>query len=328
MGKRANPATIGAFVVGAIALASLAIVVLGTGRLFHKQHPYVLFFNGDVNGLRVGAPVKFKGVQIGTVTKILINLHFMSGHARPANTSVRIPVIISLDEKRLEAHGAGTVDLDDPEFMNDAIAHGLRAQLSTESLLTGLLYVDLDIHPNVPVRYEKPRDFRFRYQEIPTMPTTLEQVQSAATRILAALDKVDLAKLVTSGAQAMDSVRQLVTSPQLKAAINHLDITEQKLSDTTVSIKGMADKVRKEIGPMSASVHTTANNADATLKQARATLGQIDMTIQPQAPLVYRADRALRDVSAAANAVRQLAEFLQRNPSALVRGRGYGKDER
>ena len=69
MGKRLNPAAVGVFVLGALALTVMAVVLFGSGKLFRKTHEFVIYFGGDVSGLRVGAPVKFKGVEIGQVNQ-------------------------------------------------------------------------------------------------------------------------------------------------------------------------------------------------------------------------------------------------------------------
>jgi len=61
MGKRVSPTLVGAFVLGAVALAVVTVVVLGSGRLFQRKHLFALYFSSDVNGLKVGAPVKFRG---------------------------------------------------------------------------------------------------------------------------------------------------------------------------------------------------------------------------------------------------------------------------
>jgi paraquat-inducible protein B len=74
MGKRVRPALVGAFVLGGLALAVLTIVLIGSGRWFQEKTELVLYFSSDVNGLRIGAPVKFRGVEIGAVTRIMLNL--------------------------------------------------------------------------------------------------------------------------------------------------------------------------------------------------------------------------------------------------------------
>ena len=74
MGRKANPVLIGAFVVGAIALGVVGIVVFGSGRLFADTTPFVMYFTGSVDGLNVGSPVKFKGVEIGAVTSIQLDI--------------------------------------------------------------------------------------------------------------------------------------------------------------------------------------------------------------------------------------------------------------
>ncbi|HEV8227869.1 MAG TPA: MlaD family protein, partial [Methylomirabilota bacterium] len=70
MSKRANPTAIGAFVVVALALAVGGLVVLGGMQIFRKELPFVMFFEGSLGGLDVGAPVEIRGVKIGTVTRI------------------------------------------------------------------------------------------------------------------------------------------------------------------------------------------------------------------------------------------------------------------
>ena len=145
MNKKISPTLIGAFVIGAIALLVIAIIVFGSGRLFKQTREFVLYFETSVNGLRVGAPVKFKGVEIGSVKNIVLQLE--------KDTQVaRIPVIIEIDLEKLTARGAAGTIAEDREAFRKAITDlGLRGQLLMESLVTGLLYVGLDFFPGTPV---------------------------------------------------------------------------------------------------------------------------------------------------------------------------------
>src|SRR2546423_10138403 len=101
MRKRPNPKVVGAFVLGAVALATAAVAVLGSGRLFRKTIPFILVFRGNVNGLRVGAPVKIKGVNIGSVTDIELQLNLGMQSVAYGTGGIRIPVLIEIDENRV-----------------------------------------------------------------------------------------------------------------------------------------------------------------------------------------------------------------------------------
>ena len=122
MAKRANPSFVGAFVIGAIALAVAAVVLIGSGMLFRTTHLFVCFFDGNVNGLRVGAPVKFKGVQIGEVRQILLSLNAGNGPTKQSNT-IKIPVIIELDQGRILSQGSPAEVRHDPAVMTAYIGN-------------------------------------------------------------------------------------------------------------------------------------------------------------------------------------------------------------
>jgi len=325
MAKRANPAFVGAFVIGAIALAIAAVALLGSGSLFRNTHQFDCFFDGNVNGLRVGALVKFKGVEIGEVRQILLSLNAATGPVTVGSSSViRIPVVIELDEGRILKRGATYINVGNPAGMKLAIARGLRAQLATESLLTGLLYVDLDMHPGTPARFAT--DQNSPYTEIPTMPTAFEQAQSVALKLMDQLDKVHVDKLVVTATQALAAVKDLAESQNLKESIASLKETGQSLNKTSESIRTLTVHLDRQIGPLGTSLQMTARNADATFKKTQVTLDRLDDTLRPNAPLLYQANHTLVDLSEAARAIRQLAEYLERNPDAIVRGRSFKKD--
>jgi paraquat-inducible protein B len=263
-------------------------------------------------------------VEIGEVRQILLSLNAGNGPAAPGNSSViKIPVVIELDEGRILKRGVSYINVGNPAGMKLAISRGLRAQLANESLLTGLLYVDLDMHPDSPARFAT--DGNGKYVEIPTLPTAFEQAQSVAVKLMNQLDKVQLDQLVLTATQALAAIRDLAASQNLKESIVSLKQTSQSLDRTSESIQILTGRLDREIAPVGSSIQTTARNADATLEKTQATLARIDDTLQPDAPLLYQANHTLVDLSDAARAIRHLAEYLERNPDAIVRGRAYKK---
>ena len=325
MARRANPQAVGLFVLGALALAILAIVVLGSGRFFQKTHKYVCFFAGNVNGLRVGAPVKFKGVEVGSVVNVLLNLNIESKQAASNYAAIRIPVIIALYEHKIVGRGAVT-DFSQPQNLKRAIAYGLRAQLETESLLTGLLYIDLDMHPGTQAKFFLPP--HSEYEEIPTLPNPFEQAQSAAARLIQQADKIQLDQLVDTATTTMNTAtatlnayKQLAQSDQLQDAIASINRGGESIDRAADSLRLLSNNLNRTLVPLGPQLQASVRSADATLKQAQATLNTLNLELRPNSPLVYQTSQTLANVSAAARSVQQLADYLNRNPSAIIRGR-------
>lgn len=319
MRRGADVRLIGAFVLGAAALAVAAIAVLGSGQLFRKTYPFIVVFRGDVNGLRVGAPVKIKGVTIGSVTDIELQLDIGLESVGSSAGGIKIPVRIDIDQNRLNRATKG------PGLSQDvrrAVRQGLRAQLAMESFVTGLLYIDLDIHPGSPEHYEMPPNSW--PQEIPTLKTTFEEAQSTAAKLISQLDKIHLDELVRTANQTIAALGELARSPDIRSALVSLNETATRLGDTAKSIRELTEHVDRQVGPMAASIEKGAHDIDMAVQKAQAALDRIQTGLQPDAPLVYRANQALEDVSAAARSFRELSDYLQRNPSAIVRGRYYG----
>ena len=326
MGKRINPATVGAFVLGALGLILAGIMVFGSGNLFRKTHEFVIYFGGGgINGLRVGALVKFKGVEIGQVKQIRLRLEQeVSRDTGKLRAQVRIPVIIELDQEKILSHGGTTMDLSDPHTIPNLIREGLRAQLGSDSFVTGLLYVALDIEPNMPIQMVAPPGSPL--QEIPAIPTTLEQAQAVAVRIFEKLDKVDFGAVFQQMTDMVNSIRQLTSSPGLREAVANSEKTRRQLERTLAGAQQTLSTMNSQVPPLSDSLQKTSVSADAAAKQARLTFGAVQTAIEPNSPVNYQVLQTLQDVSAAAHSVKELADYLQRNPSAIVRGRDFSQD--
>ncbi|HZY58691.1 MAG TPA: MlaD family protein [Candidatus Binataceae bacterium] len=341
MDKRMSPALVGAFVVGAVAIVVAAITLLGSGRLFRRQHTYVLYFQSSVNGLHVGAPVKFRGVEIGTVTRILLSLNQLEYAVRTNNPSmIRMPVLINLDDKKIVSRGGRNLDLDDPRNLKRLIDAGLRGQLAMESLLTGLLYVELDMFPGTTAHMVLPSNSSF--QEIPTRAAELEQLQQGLAKIVAKLSQVDFPKAVASVVAMTDAIRNLADSPKVQDTLDRLETAAQSFNTAAESAQRMADAVRAQVGPLSQSIRGASDSAAETMRQARtaladaqrafdtaqSTFAEVKTMLDPASPITYQLNKTLEDISGAARSTRELADFLERNPSSLIRGRAASQDGR
>ena len=329
MGKRANPAVVGGFVVGAVVILVTAVALFGSGRLFRTTYPYILYFSGDVNGLNVGAPVKFKGVELGSVAKIMLNVAGtgVGGDAFEAE-DVRIPVIIELDEEATLARGAANAP--DPASVKRLIDLGLRAELSMESFVTGILYVKLDIEPNSELRLVG--DPLVPYVEIPTKPTALEEVERKAAEFLARLDKLDVEGLIDSLTATISAIESLVNSQGLADTIetlpriaSKLEVAIDEAGATLAEIRKVGDGLGGQAEIAVASLTRTSDQAGETLAAARTTLSSVTELLDPASPTLYQINKSLEDLAGATRAVRILAEDLERNPSVLLRGKASGE---
>ena len=308
MGRKANPVVIGAFVVGAIALAVLGIIVFGSGRLFADTTPFVLYFTGSVDGLSVGSPVKFKGVEIGSVTSIQLDL----------GDEARIPVWIEIDNKKIVAYGAAGWPRDSKR-LREAVDRGLRAQLNTQSIVTGLLFVQLDYHAGSPAVFVSPPDDQGH--EIPTIPTTLEQAQQALGEIIANLKEVDFDRFGRSLRESIDGLNQAVNSPALQAALKSLPDTFANVNKTLESIQRLAANLDQRTEPLVASLKAASERSTVAVEQARLTMQSVERLVDPGSPLAAQLGAVLDELRGTARSIRLLADYLERNPAALLRGR-------
>lgn len=336
MAKRVSSTAIGGFVVASIAVAIVAALVLGSGKLLQRPHYYICMFQGNLNGLKVGAAVKIRGVQIGTVKQITLRLREGQGELRQVNIAKQpMAVVLEVDEREFEAIGGRTKALSQSQ-LDALIKAGLRAQLATESILTGILYIDIGFHPSTPpLLYLVPGSGPF--PEVPTVPTQLEQIREDVTKALAKVGEVDFKKLgdsITGAGQSIDrlasdpdlhqaiaSVNRIVGDPDLKQAIDHLDDTLANVNRAVTSVRNTIDKTGTKIDPLIASFEKTSGDLQTALTQARSTLASAQLLVSPGSPMTHKLDATLDELADASRSIHDLADYLQRNPSALIRGK-------
>jgi paraquat-inducible protein B len=334
MNKKISPAMIGAFVLGAIALIVIAILVFGSGRLFRQTRNFVLYFDTSVNGLRIGAPVKVKGVEIGSVKDIRL----LVGEGAAGD---KIPVIIEIDLKKLIQRGAA-VAADDPEAMHKAIVdRGIRGQLDMESLVTGLLYVALDFFPGTPINLVQRPGGDYDYPEIPTIPTTLEQAKGALIRVVSKLEDIDFKELDANLQATLKGVNRTVNSPEIESVLRSLAQLMPKVDQAVVNIRNLAGTTEDKVKILADDLQNTSGDARVALKQATEALKQTQETVKRAEAAVanietltdldstvnYELVKGLRDVSTAARSLRSLTDYLERNPRALIFGKPNSKED-
>jgi paraquat-inducible protein B len=320
MSKHANPTVIGAFVVGAVILAFTAVLLLSGGDLFVKKPRFVLYFEGSVKGLNIGSPVNFRGVNIGTVT----NIQLVMGTSR---ADIKIPVTIEINPANFLLSDEMIKEMAESpkERLGGLINAGLRAQLQQQSLLTGQLFIQLDFYPDTAAVLVG----NTKYPEIPTIPTPIErftrkledipvdQLMNNITSITEGLKQLvnspELHQSLLSLNETLDNINQVVKSPELQKSIVSLHTTLDDLGS-------LARTIDSRIEPLSAEMHATLNETRLAMTQARSTLESAQHLVSDQ-KLLYALDNALAEITSAARSVRDLADFLERQPQSLLRGK-------
>jgi phospholipid/cholesterol/gamma-HCH transport system substrate-binding protein len=317
--RQPSKTLIGAFVVGAVALAAAGVIVFGSGRFFEKRFTRVMYFSGSITGLSIGAPVKFRGVQIGEVTKIAAVFD-------PKTVTITIPVYIEVDPKSLIVLGKedGATVLSRDDFYEPLLEKGLKAQLDLESFVTGKLYVNMDFHPESP---PKLLGLDPRYPEVPTIPSVQEEIlktlQELPQKIIAVADGVE--RLVNSPA-AQDSLRDVdALIRSVTREVGPLMASMRTTSDAARSAFRQGEKtLAMKEGPsaeMAASFIDAMKKASASLDQMHSTLGTYQKLAEPSGNLGRDLTRTLGEVDAAAHSLRTLTDYLELHPEAVLKGK-------
>ena len=261
---------------------------------FKKKVPYMMHFRGSVRGLNVGAPVKFRGIKVGSVTDIRIKFD-------PDTNKIQIPVFIELEPERVAPTKKLAADYKEGEALAKMVERGLRAQLETGSLLTGQLFVELEFYPKQP---RKKLIFGGKYPEIPTIPSTMDQFKQTASKFLDDLKKLPLDQIANELLGTIEGANRLVNSREVKQSIRSLNAI-------------LAD-MRKMTKHPDGSVVKLVADTDKTLIAARQALG----TANPDSPLMADTQNLVKELSSAARSLRILADYLEQHPEALIHGKG------
>jgi paraquat-inducible protein B len=358
--KRIDPRVIGSFVVGAVILSVAGLLFFGPGGFLSETRSYVIYFDSSVKGLNVGSPVRFRGVKIGQIKDINVRV-------RPSEFEFNIPVVIEIEPTRIKAEGTKqgfldalktTVQGDDP--MTSLVEKGLRARLQLDSLVTGQLYVNFDMHPDAPLTLT---GYTNDYPELPSINSSLEEL----TKTFEDLPLKELARKLIHSAEGFEKI---MNSPSLHSALDKFDITATKLNQFLDNLNNQLvplvnnlnktmNQTQSTLNRLESKIDPLATDLETTLQQARTTMQKIEGRVDPLSDefnqtlikfqaTVHRADdtikqfqklsaadsqlleqvsTTLREVNQTAREARFLVDELERDPQILLRGRtGGGKE--
>ncbi len=329
MKTKVSPAVVGLFVLGALVLGLVALFSFGGINFFSRPERFVVYFDESIHGLDLGSPVKLRGVRVGRVVDI--GLRYV-----PASNQSVVAVACELNRNLIADEKGELIDVTEDGKLQGLVDRGMRAQLGVIGLATGLLYVELDfldpkIYPAVPRA-----DLDSKYVEMPAVPSAISEFQANLTEILndikgmdfAALSRevqglladtrkkinaMDTGALVAEWTAAGASVRELAASPELKQSLVNLGSATQKLDAILAEFA--------KSGPTGESMAKTLEDVRATVVSFNSTAATVQKFVSAQQSLGDDASQALIRLGEAAAAVRELADFLERNPSALLTGR-------
>lgn len=338
MSKKANSTRIGAFVVLSFLLLVSGIVILGGGNLFTSEDIAIVYFEGSLQGLNVGAPVAYRGITIGEIKEIRLDVD-------AATYQITVPVLISLipgKVVKMEGKESKGKSSDINTFLKIMCDRGLRATLKSQSLLTGKLYIDLSIHKNSEAIYHGKDG---KYLEIPTIPSEIQQMTRA-------MQSLDFSELATKFSNTMGALEKMSTSLEkalgseaskenlaiffaslerfhsilskfddnLLPLMNKLDTSLDKVSQLSDDTNQMIGHLDGQIDPFFVTMNTTLHDMGVAIQATEALMTGLQQSTGTDSPLYYQLSESINEMGKTAKSIRAFTEYLDRNPQMLIFG--------
>jgi len=321
MKTKLNPALVGSFVFGALGLIVAALLSFGSCHIFSKPGRFVACFKESVQGLDVGSAVKLRGVRVGRVLTIRIDYDSETRQALVA-------VVGELDQNVIRDRAGQTVRITDRATLQRLIEAGLRAKIDLVGI-TGLQFVELDFLD--PQQFPAPRrESEAEYPVVPTVPSGMSELIANLSQIAGGLKQVDFAgisrelksllatanqqaggldlkSMVAKVTAAAAAIEALAGSAEARAAFTNLNKTATDVQGLVARLDTQVEPVRTELLRALHSFHDAAES--------------VHQLLGPQTRLGEEAVRTLQQVTETAESLQQLADFLERNPNALLTGK-------
>ncbi len=332
MSKKASKTLIGTFVLGALVLIVAGVVIFGGGKFFKKTVKFVMFFNGSVKGLQVGAPVTFRGVKIGEVTDIVL-------HASFKDLTVLIPVYIEIDPQTFRTDIKARKKY---QYTQAMIDRGLKGRLEMQSFVTGQLMIGLDFYPDKPIHLV---GLDKKYPEIPTIPTTMEELTKT-------LQELPIKQITQKLDSVLEGMNEIVHSPDLRGSIASMNVMlkdidmltkniDTRLEPLAASMTSTSDAARSALvqaektlkmeegrpGEIASEIRDALKASRVTLEEARQAMQSIKLIAAQNVNVGYDINRSLEQMTALSRSLRSLTDYLDRHPEALIRGKYHSEGD-
>jgi len=319
VGERKHSVLIGSFVVGSLLIVLAGAVVIGSTGFSGQREQVVMVFEGSVKGLTVGAPIALRGVEIGQVTDIQLLLS-------TDKADIIMQVEAELSERNVRLVGES---MEASELFPYLIDNGLRAQLNMQSVLTGLLYVQMDFHPDTLVSLP---DVTSPHTQIPTIPTELELLR----RTLQSIDYAGIAQDIgdiASSLKTLTATEEFQDLPgDLQQTLASLAQAGDGLTDAMAELRpemtAMLAQARGTLAQVNADLPALTDSADRGLARLDSALLATERVMQSLgdqvdagSPTLYQLNTTLKELADASRALQSLARMLEEHPEALLRGR-------
>lgn len=332
MSTKPSPTLIGIFTLAALLIGGAALVLIGAGKFFERSRDVLVYFDKTVYGLQVGSDVRFGGVRIGRVSSISVIID--------ANENRKvIPVIISLTERdldRISQGGTGSIDFSSEAGVRAAVEKGLRAGMRQQSLVTGQLYIELDIIPGS-------EGFVFQSDQqpdlpvIPTIPTEMDELISDISdglKKIVALDFESMLKelhgiLAKTNAQLAEldlktindnivgiteDIHAISKDEKIKSSLANLD-------ETLIELKELSKKANAGFDPLLEELTQVTVDTRASLQRIEQTVSKLGVASDPRSPLLLDLRALLQETERTSRTLQELSNDLKRNPNTLLRGK-------
>ena len=335
MKTKVSPTIVGLFVLGGLLLAVVALFSFGGVNFFSKPERFIVYFNESIHGLDNGSPVKLRGVRIGRVVGMNVRaIPVEQGSAAPRSV---VAVVCELSRNVVADGNGKLVDVSDRKELQRLIDEGLRAQLGVIGLATGLLYVELDFYDPKLNSYTPRAGVNSEYVEMPPVKSAIAEFQANLTETLNNIKRIDFVGLAAETQGLLVDTRRQINSADLAAVTKEWAAAGQSVralvdsSETRAMMTNIASAAKRMdnvLAELEKSAGPGAQEFNLVLKEARGALVQFTETtaimkrfVNAQQYLGDDASKAFQRFAEASAAIARLADFLERNPSALLSGR-------